>query len=86
MDLNAVLERWLPLVLVSVLFFVIIKAFLGAAFRQLLRPVVLIGLLLLVVTGVVPLHTVEQGVTNLFVFLFGIVQSAYEVAVLQAAP
>jgi len=85
MDLDILLQRWIPTILVSLLFFALVRALLGSALRALVRPWVIGTVAVLVLVGVIPPSTIGTAIVDSLVFLFGAVHDAY-VAVMASTP
>lgn len=86
MDVMPVLERWIPIVLVSLLFFKIVQVTLGGLFSNLLKPKVIAILALLIVMGILPIPLVRDLAVNGIVMLFTVVHEAYTIVMSGTTP
>lgn len=77
--LDDIFARYVPLVLASVLFFVVVGALLKGLFRSIGKPA--LGVLLLVVIGVLPVPMVQRGLSNGLRVVYAAVWDAYRVSV-----
>lgn len=78
--MEEMINEYLPHVLMSLLFFVVV----GAVLKALLRPLgkVALGVGLLVLLGVLPLPVVQEMLVDLFAFFFETAEMAFQRVVL----
>ena len=75
--MDSLLERWVPTILVSLLFFSVVWIVVGNLVQSILRPKVLLIGGALIALGILPLPYVRELLVGTIVVLFGLVHDAY---------
>lgn len=73
------LERWVPMLIASFLFFQVVRLLLGLILQRLVTPKVVLIVSLLIVMGFLPLSVVRAVLVGSVVFLFDVIQTAYHI-------
>lgn len=80
--MEALIERWIPTLLASLLFFQVVRMFLGEIIQRITRGKILLIVGALVLLGIVPLALVRDVLIGAIVFLYDVVRAAYHAVAL----